>query len=224
MNKLDDLGVTDETAVLISSDHGEAFVELGVYADHQAADETTCHIPAVLSWPGVAPRVDDGLHYHFDIAATVLALAGFRVPGPGDGQPIALDGTSGRDHLVLSQGAWSCQRGVRFGDHLYLRTWHDGFHGHWSDEMLFDVVRDPHETTDLWDGGGPTAEVGASLLKEWTSTQLERTGLDDPLEVVCAEGGAFHVRGHLRPYAERLRTTGRDGWAQILEERHAGEM
>ena len=46
LNKLDDLGVLDETAVLVSSDYGEAFGELGVYADHQGADEATCHIPA----------------------------------------------------------------------------------------------------------------------------------------------------------------------------------
>ena len=50
---------------------------------------------------------------------------------------------------MLSQGAWACQRGVRFGDHLYLRTWHDGYHPHWADEMLFDVRADPHETLDL---------------------------------------------------------------------------
>ena len=35
LNKLADLNVLEDTAVLISSDHGEAFGELGVYADHQ---------------------------------------------------------------------------------------------------------------------------------------------------------------------------------------------
>jgi arylsulfatase A-like enzyme len=224
LGKLDDLGVLEETAVLISSDHGEAFGELGAYADHQAADEATCHIPAVLRWPGVAPQVHDGLHYHVDVAATVLDLAGLRVPTRWDGVPIDLDGSSGRDHLVLSQGAWSCQRGVRFGDHLYLRTWHDGYHGHWSDEMLFDVARDPHETTDLWSGGEGTAALGASLLEDWTKAQLERTGLGDPMDTVRAEGGPFHVRTHLGPYVERLRATGRGEWARVLLERHADEM
>ena len=224
INKLDDLGVFDETAVLVSSDHGEAFGELGVYADHQAADEATCHIPAVLRWPGVGPRVHEGLHYHLDVAATVLDLAGFRTPRSWNGVPIDLGGHTGRDHLVLSQGAWSCQRGVRFGDHLYLRTWHDGYHGHWSDEMLFDVARDPHETTDVRDGNRRMSKVGASLLEDWTSAQLERTGLEDPMDVVRAEGGPFHVRHRLGPYVERLRATGRDSWARILQERHADEM
>ncbi len=224
VNKLDDLGVLDETAILISTDHGEAFGELGVYADHQAADEATCHIPAILRWPGVEPRVHSGLHYHLDVAATVLDLAGLRVPRSWDGVPIELDDDAGREHLVLSQGAWSCQRSVRFADHLYLRTWHDGYHGHWSDEMLFDVARDPHETTDLWDEGEEMSKVGSSLLDDWTSTQLNRTGLDDPMDVVRAEGGPFHVRGHLGPYLKRLRATGRGGWARTLQERHSNEM
>ena len=57
VSELADLGVLDETAVLVGSDHGEQFGELGVYCDHQGADQATTHIPAVLRWPGLEPRV-----------------------------------------------------------------------------------------------------------------------------------------------------------------------
>lgn len=224
LNKLDDLGVLEETAVLVSSDHGEAFGELGVYADHQAADEATCHIPAVLRWPGVAPRIHPGLQYHLDVAATVLQLAGVHVPRSWDGEPADLESGTGRDHLVLSQGAWSCQRGVRFGDHLYLRTWHDGYHGHWADEMLFDVAHDPHETNELRGEYPAETRMGGSLLDDWTAEQLARSGMGDPLDSVRDEGGPFHVRRHLGPYLERLRKTGRENWAEVLATRHAGEL
>ena len=223
LDKLDALCVLDETAVLVSSDHGEAFGELGVYADHQAADEATCHIPAVLRWPGRGPAVHDGLQYHLDVAATLLAFAGLEAPRHWDGQPIDVGGT-GRDFLVLSQGAWSCQRGVRFGDHLYLRTWHDGYHGHWNDEMLFEMSVDPHETTDLADRHTDVRDVAASMLRDWTCEQLERSGLDDPMDVVRREGGPYHVRRHLAPYLERLRETGREHWANVLTARHADEL
>ncbi len=223
LNKLDDLGVLDETAILVSSDHGEAFGELGVYADHQAADEATCHIPAVLRWPGVRPQVHEGLQYQLDVAATILDLAGLKVPRSWDGEIINLGG-DGRDHLVLSQGAWACQRGVRWGDHLYLRTWHDGYHAHWSDEMLFDVACDPHETTDISVANASTVEVGAHLLQEWTAQQLERTGKPDPMDVVRNEGGPFHVRRHLAKYLERLANTGRGRWIEVLKARHPNEL
>lgn len=219
LNKLADLGVLDETAVLVSSDHGESFGELGVYADHQAADDTTCHIPAVLKWPGVEPAVHDGLEYHLDVAATTVALAGIDVPDVWDGMPIEIGGP-GRDHLVTSQGAWSCQRGVRFDAHLYLRTWHDGYHPHWADEMLFDVAEDPHETTDLTGSRPDLVRKGADLLESWTATQLEATGLEDPMETVLSEGGPYHVRRHLTRYLDRLRSTGRGQWADVLAEAH----
>ncbi len=223
-NKLDELGVLDDTAIFVSSDHGEAFGELGVYADHQAADEATTHIPAVLRWPGLAPAVHDGLQYHLDVAATLLDLAGLRVPPRWDGQPIEV-GSAGRDHLVLSQGAWSCQRGVRFDDHLYLRTWHDGYHAHWPDEMLFDVAADPHETHDLAPSDTSTTRRAASMLDEWTAAQLDRAVVrEDPIDVVRREGGPFHVRKHLPAYLDRLRATGRGEWADVLAERHPEEV
>lgn len=226
MNKLDDLGVLEETAILISSDHGEAFGELGVYADHQAADEATCHVPAILRWPGLAPRSYAGLHYHLDLAATTLDLAGIEVPShwwSGESaKPALLEGTdAGRSALCLSQGAWSCQRGVRWGDHLYLRTFHDGYHPHWDPEMLFDVVSDPHETTDL--RALEPAKIGeaAAMLDEWTAEQVARSlgDLGDPMDIVLAEGGPHHVRGHLPAYLERLRETGRSHWADVLRDR-----
>ena len=226
---LDDLGVLEETVIWVGSDHGEAFGELGVYADHQAADEVTAHVPAVLVWPGVPSRTVGGLHYHLDVAATVADLAGVRIPRHWDGvsRRGALEAggeLAGRDHLVLSQGAWTCQRGVRFGDHLYLRTLHDGFHAAWPDEMLFDVVADPHEQADLAGVDETNLALGRRMLSDWTLTQLDRA-LDpkrDPLEIVIEEGGPYHVRGHLTDYLVRLEETGRGQWIEPLLARHGG--
>lgn len=229
VDKLEALGVLDDTAILISSDHGEAFGELGVYADHQGADEATCHIPAILRWPGLEPRAYSGLHYHLDMAATVLDLADIRVPTrwwSGESVAPALHaGTeSGRDALFLSQGAWSCQRGVRWGDHLYLNTRHDGYHAHWNEHMLFDITDDPHETTDLADSSPDLVATASTMLSEWVTEQVGRAlgvpGQVDPMDTVLEEGGPFHCRGHLPAYLERLRATGRSRWADVLADRH----
>ena len=229
LNKLADLGVLEDTAVLISSDHGEAFGELGVYADHQAADEVTCHIPSILKWPGLEARVFEGLQYHLDIAATVVDLAGLRIPSHWDGESLAQSlrqgSESGRKFLVLSQGAWSCQRSVRWEDYLYMRTWHDGFHGHWNEEMLFDIASDPHEQDDLFSSSNELVDHGRSVLADWTASQLERGYSSvDPMEIVLEEGGPFHTRGHLPEYIKRLRSTGRSHWADVLEHRHPTEL
>jgi hypothetical protein len=125
---------------------------------------------------------------------------------------------------VLSQGAWTCQRGVRTGDHLYLRTFHDGYHAAWPEEMLFDVVADPHEQQDLLAAAPEVADRCRRLLDTWTAEQLDRASAAvDPMQTVLAEGGPFHVRGHLRAYLERLRETGRERWIAPLLERHPDE-
>ncbi len=54
----------------------------------------------------------------------------------------------GRDFLVLSQGAWSCQRSVRWGKWLLIRTYHTGLKD-FPEYMLFDIEADPHETMNL---------------------------------------------------------------------------
>ncbi len=221
-------GVLDDTAVLISGDHGETLGELNIYSDHQTADEHVAHLPLILRWPGAGPanagRVDAAFHYQIDVAATIVELLGGRVPSGWDGVSFAPAFREARDdgrpYLVTTQGAWTAQRGVRFDEWLYLRTWHDGFHD-FPDEMLFDVEHDPHEQRDLARARPEITARGARLLAEWHAEVMRRaTQAVDPLETVLAEGGPFHVRGELPAYLARLRATGRDALADRLARAH----
>ena len=106
-----------------------------------------------------------------------------------------------------------------------MRTWHDGFHGHWNEEMLFDIASDPHEQDDLFSSSNELVDHGRSVLADWTASQLERGYSSvDPMEIVLEEGGPFHTRGHLPEYIKRLRSTGRSHWADVLEQRHPTEL
>jgi arylsulfatase A-like enzyme len=226
VDHLDDTGLLDETALLVSADHGETLGELGIYCDHQTADLLTTRLPGVLRWPGlgIGGRVDRGLHYQVDLAATVLELLGATVPADWDGVSFAhglgSDPPGGRDHLVLSHGAWTVQRAVRFADWLVIYTYHDGFHG-FPEVMVFDVAVDPHEQHDV---AGLQPEVvghAAQLLEQWRADALRRSLHGrDPLETVIREGGPWHVRGHLDRYLRRLRETDRAEWADRLTAAH----
>ena len=83
---LEDLGIGGTTAVMVSADHGENLGELGIYCDHQTADQFTTRLPMVLRWPGLvgsAAPSQPGLHYQIDVMATVLDLFGAEVPDGG---------------------------------------------------------------------------------------------------------------------------------------------
>jgi len=222
-------GVWDDLIVIVSSDHGENQGELGIYGEHGTADHITCRIPMIVRWPGKkAGHADSGLHYNLDLAPTLAEIAG-RNPMPSwDGQSFAPAITSGagcgRESLVISQCCHVCQRSVRLGPWLYMRTYHDGFRL-FPDEMLFDLERDPHEQHDLAAQNRTALLEASHRLSQWHGRMMHTMPHDvDPLWTVIREGGPFHANGQLREYCKRLEQTGRGGAVAELKRRHPGEF
>ncbi len=234
LDALAEEGVLDDLIIIVTSDHGENQGELNVWGDHQTADHVTSRVPLIVRWPGLTdqPRVDRALHYHFDWAATLIEMVGGQVPGNWDGRPFTgafrMGEEQGRDYLVLSQGAWSCQRSVRFQaggeDFICLRTYHDGYKM-LEPVMLFNLSRDPHEQHDLSAARPDLVGTAMHRLADWEHEMMV-TGFSnvDPMMTVLREGGAYHTRGHLPAYLERLRATGRAEQAKILAQRHPDEI
>ncbi len=218
-------GIYDDTAIIITSDHGENMGELGIYSEHGTADHATCHIPFILKWPGAEKgAVDPSLHYSLDLLPTVADLLGVEHGENWDGESYAEAVTHGakvgRDSLVISQMAHVCQRSARFGDWLYIRTYHDGFHL-FDEEMLFNIENDPHEQHDVKADHPEICAQGAKIILEWHDAQMRRnpSGID-PMLTVLAEGGPFHAAGHLEGYLERLDQTGRKEGADRLRAKY----
>ena len=130
---------------------------------------------------------------------------------------------AGREFLVLSQGAWTCQRSVRFDDWLCIRTYHDGYHA-LPELMLFDLANDPHEQVNLAEKRQDVVSAALARLDGWHADMMrDHPKGVDPMWTVLREGGPWHVRGHLDDYLERLRSTGRADWAERLRAEHPGE-
>ena len=235
--RLKDMGIYDETMIIVTADHGENFGELGVYSEHGTADRTTCRIPMIVKYPGgKRGHVDSGLHYSVDLLPTLRELFDLDGPTPTHWDGRSFAGTltegadTGRDALVISQCAHVCQRSVRWADWLYIRTYHDGLHPHFEPEMLFNVAEDPHETTDLAATRPDLVQEGAARLLAWRDAQMRSMPwgyTTDPLDVILKETGPFHAAhcaGSVVPerhaYLQRLRDTGRGHWIPKLLERH----
>jgi choline-sulfatase len=216
LSKLVGLGIDDEVAVIISADHGETLGELGIYCDHQTADHHVARVPMIIRWPGLPSGVDVSLHYQIDAVATLLELCGGNVPSRWDGQSfrasLATGEFAGRENLVLTQGAWTAQRAVRFDDWIFIRTFHDSYHG-FPDTMLFDLRADPHEQHDLSDARPDVVEIASDLLGDWkrSALALSATGVD-PLDTVLEEGDPWHARWRPAEYDLWLEETGRATW------------
>ena len=183
-------------------------------------------MPLIVHWPGVTDKlagtVRDGLHYHIDLAATIVDLTGAERPSVWNGHSFAHsfnDIETGRDYLVLSQGAWSCQRSVRWDNWLLIRTYHTGMKD-FPAYMLFDVDADPHETNSLAAERPDLLGEGLRLLDEWLSAHMDQAWRGDPFWGVIAEGGPLHANVHSldwQDYLQRLRDTDRAHHADMLE-------
>jgi arylsulfatase A-like enzyme len=224
---LEQKGILDDTAIIISADHGENMGELGIYGEHGTADQATCHIPLIIRWPGArAGTVDTGLHYHLDLAPTVAELIGGEKQPlwDGDSYAQAVTGSTdcGRRELIISQCAHVCQRSVLFDDWIYLRTYHDGYHLY-PREMLFNLKRDPYEQHDIAVAHPDVCREGAYRLMNWQDHMMEtmpRPYDNDPLWTVMQEGGPMHTWGALEDYCKRLERTGRAEGAARLRQKY----
>lgn len=202
LSSLEELGILDDTAILISADHGENLGELGIYSEHGTADHATCRIPMIFRWPGgTMGRQEDGLYYHLDLAPTLADLVGIDKPERWDGRSYAetvRNGEeTGREYLVLTQCAHVCQRSVRFKDWLYIRSYHDGHHG-FPKEMLFHITEDPYEQHNLAEDKKEICKEAVYLLNEWHDEMMMTMDSDiDPLWTVMREGGPLHAKEYL---------------------------
>jgi len=136
-------GLWDQTLLILTADHGEQFGEHGHFL-HTTSHEETLRVPLLIKWPGgdeagsLSARPSSSL----DIAPTVLSY--FGVPSPDlPGRDLAHDGTG--PVLLLARDA------VRLGD-LKLLLPARGF-----PEALYDLAKDPGETTDLLSRAAPEA-------------------------------------------------------------------
>jgi len=229
LNTLADMGVLDETVVIVGADRGENLGELNIWGDHQTADPITCRVPLIVRGPEIPHgRVDRALHYHYDCGATLVELAGGRVPSNWNGVPFTAAFRSGQErgwpYLVTSQNVWSCQKGVRSDRYICLRTYHDGYK-QLEPVLLYDVEADPHEQRDLARERPDVVDRAMALLADWYAEVARESGHDvGPMLTVLREGGPFYTRGQLPAYVERLRNTGRSAYAERLIALHPEEV
>lgn len=210
---LDELGVLDETAIVISADHGEAMGEQGVYGDHVCAGEAVHNIPMIIRWPGAtnAGTSFDGLIYNIDFHPTLCDLLELPVPSAWDGLSFApaIRGMpwTEREYLVWDHALYSCQRAVRTPEWLFIRTYHPGLFS-FEDQMLFDMTRDPYQTRNVASLRPDVCARMDHLMQIWIHEQIGHHGsLPDPMAEVVRTGPFKYVR--LGPWITRLRDKGR---------------
>ncbi|MFH1926670.1 MAG: sulfatase-like hydrolase/transferase [Chloroflexota bacterium] len=155
LDALDELGLTDSTAVIWTTDHGDALGCHGGHFDKRSyMPQEVLRIPMAVRWPGhiQAPQVSDRLVSLIDIAPTILDMAGTSFEHQPGGRSLVplLAGTASdwrSDLMCETHGhneAGIVGRAVVTDRYKYVAT-----RGQMHE--LYDLVRDPYELNNLID-------------------------------------------------------------------------
>ncbi len=151
IKKLKALELYDDTIIILTSDHGEAFNDHGVFFHGQNLFNEIIRVPLVIRVPGLKPQVVRGQVSLVDIAPTLLDLQGITIPAEFEGVSL-LDVVQGRapvpDRPVFSEllpyTNWKeHHKAIIQGDSKLIRIITAGT------EQLYDLKADPLEKQNL---------------------------------------------------------------------------
>ena len=90
LNKLEEMGIRENTLVIYSADHGTEFFEHGFLEKAINLYNEIIHIPLVMSCPAVLPqqRIVRGLNGSIDVVPTILDILGLPPKRDADGRSL----------------------------------------------------------------------------------------------------------------------------------------
>ncbi len=189
LRKLDAAGVLEHTIFMVTSDHGEEFLEHGFIGHGANLHREALHVPLMIRGPGVAKatRIQDVVG-HVDLMPTILDLLGLPPPEVAMGRSLAAMVRGEKRSLAeapLYSEAWyetAMLTGgqtkkveiplvsVQSGRRKLIRSNVDGGFAY----AYFDAEADPGERQDLY--GSRSSEV-ADLKELLTSYEPVMAGL-----------------------------------------------
>lgn len=183
LKSLRQLDVHNETAIFVTADHGEEFLDHGSIGHGHTLYEELTHVPLIASVPdrGGGVRIDEPVS-HVDVVPTLLALAGIESPARdltdvhGERSPVVSE-------LVIRNKVMRTLVGDRWK--LHQKSVVNSPDSEATDSgcavnstastsetlSLFDLSSDPKETTNLidTDDGRVHAARLSGCLDEWSS-------------------------------------------------------
>ena len=175
LDKLDALGIRENTLVFFTSDNGMNMGHHGICGKGNGTFpmnmyDTSVKVPFIASCPGSLPEnvVNEGLYSHYDFMPTILDYLGFEIPGasslPGRSFAPVLQGDSdpGNESIVVCD-EYGPVRMIRNQKWKYVHRYPYGPH------ELYCLAEDPDEKINLIDDATYQDKLVAlrGQLAEW---------------------------------------------------------
>lgn len=190
LGRLEALDLTRNTLVIVTSDHGEEFLEHGSVLHGRTQYDEVLRVPLLVRGPGVPA----GLRLSepgslIDVVPTILGLLGVSAPPGLDGEDLSRiwrDGSGAflRDRFLFAEADWrnripDATRSVRYRE---FKLVYDRSNG---EARLFHLTHDPAETTDVRAEHPELARLLQARLEEFMQGEVSGDPLPelDPEEI-----------------------------------------
>ncbi|OIP40626.1 MAG: hypothetical protein AUK47_08010 [Deltaproteobacteria bacterium CG2_30_63_29] len=173
---LDSKGLLDTTAVVITSDHGEAFGEHGQHFHGQTIYDEILQVPLVMYLPGVEPIQIDTPVELIDIAPTLLDATGLAIP----------DSFSGRSLVPAIEEPSSFLPRPTYAEVLACPSWDEEIRALTQGELklvwrvskgfyeLYNLTNDPTEQKNILRSNSEQAERMKAAMAQFVEQTLRR--------------------------------------------------
>ncbi len=174
--ELDRLGLSENTLVIYTSDHGMMTGQHGLI-DKRMMYEDSIRIPVIIRWPGAVSEGarDNHLILNIDLAPTLLEVAGAKIPEQMQGRSFAalLKGDSlqkWRDSFYYRFYGQEPYRRIQYPAQIGVRTEKSKliYFPETGEFEFYDLERDPDERTNAYDDpefGSTIAELRQEITR-----------------------------------------------------------
>jgi len=203
LNNLKQMGLLDDSLVIITSDHGEEFQEHGQVL-HEQVYEELIHVPLIIRMPKAENSIKRNLVERFlslfkeqkkssqvkriktpvqniDIMPTVLDIAGIDKPLYARGRSLLkeINGMPAESKYIFSRNTSGSQYAVRND------AWKLLFFPEENKTVLYNIVADPGETKDLSVTEVKTKEKLKKVLTQWKTEceEIQSKFKSDKIEI-----------------------------------------
>lgn len=203
---LDELGLGDETVVVLTADHGEELLDRGGIGHGYSLFNEQIAVPLIIRYPGGEPAVVEDSVGLIDVFPTLLAHLrvgiGHRISGRSF---LGFERRGELARAVFSESEWGSVRSAVAGPLKLLHHLPDGR------QQLFDLRTDPGERRDLlprlaagWDPAtapalapAPHAELQEQLAA-WMQVMDRSRGRGTEVELSEEDRAQLRALGYLR--------------------------
>jgi arylsulfatase A-like enzyme len=185
--QIDSLGLSADTLVVITSDHGETLHDHECYYDHHGLYDCTLRIPLAFVWPGRVPagwRFPGAVQMK-DTAPTILELLGVESGVAHDGRSLVpLFQGRPRDpepEFYITECTWMRKHGWRTPEWKLIHALEPDFH--FKPEVeLYNLVADPGENVNLAAREPDVVKMLEARMQAHIARRIAQTGRPNPMD------------------------------------------